>query len=227
MAISISRCLVQGIGASVLALGLALSTAANAGVVATAGGYEVSYDISINRTLNGNPVTSMVILETDGSAFSAAYGFGAAASGSTLLSHTIAFRPTSALVIGLDLATPHVGDGKTHLVILMDSDFTATLDGKKFSEAFPAIGGRPRLGHDALIAAILAAETGDAAAQQTIADFFLIDAGGIAAFDPAGSFRIGEFTGYVPIDVPEPASALVLLGGLVALAASRRRSLPA
>jgi len=204
--------------------GLGLSATADAAVIATAGGYEVSYAIDINRTLNGNPITSMVILETDGSQFSASYGFTAAASGATLLSHTSAFRPTSALVIGLDLGVPGIGDGKTHLVMLMDPDFTASIIGQKFSEAFPAVGGTPRLGHDALIAAILAAETGDATAQQTVADFFLTGAGALAAFDPAGSFRVAEFSLVIPIDVPEPASALILLCGLAAMGMGRRQS---
>ena len=206
-----------------MAMVLVLTAPARAAVVATPGGFEVSYALNLSSTLNGNPVTSIFMLETDGVLFSAASGFSAAASGFTLLTHTIAFQPTSTLVIGLDLPTAGVGDGKTHLVMLMNGNFAASITGKLFSQAFPGVNGQPRLGHDALIAAMQAADAGDAVALGIVTNFFLTGAGAFAAFDPAGSFQVGEFTVFVPIAAPEPASLALLLAGVAGLGLARRR----
>jgi hypothetical protein len=208
-----------------LGLGVLLASPAQALVTSTSGGYDVSYELNLSGTLNGSPVSNMLILESDGAQLSAAFGFSAASAGRTVLTHTIGFLPTSALVIGLDLAVAGVGDGKDHLVILMGSDFADAHEGELFSQFFPSIGGEPRLGHNALMAALQAAEAGNSTALQTITDFFLIGAGSLAAFDPAGDFRVLEFTVGIPIDIVEPASALLVLGGvgLLALGRSRRR----
>jgi hypothetical protein len=212
-----------GLPLAAIGFGAVLALPAQALVTATADGYDVSYQLNLSGTLNGSPVTNMLILETDGIQVNAEFGFLAAPSGTTSLNHTIDFLPTSALVIGLDLAVAGVGDGKDHLVILMDGNYAEAHEGELFSQFFPAIGGQPRLGHNALMSALLSAEGGDVAALQTVTDFFLTGAGSLAAFDPAGGFRVLEFTVGVPIDVAEPASALLVIGGAGMLSLARRR----
>lgn len=39
--------------------------------------------------------------------------------------------------MGLELPDPNVGDGKTHIVMLVDRGFAASAIGLRFSEAFP------------------------------------------------------------------------------------------
>jgi len=205
------------------ALLLAAVAPARAGVSAVPGGYQVSYAMNLAGTLNGNPVTSLFILETDGTNVSADFGFTAAATGPTTLSHTIGFLPTQALLIGLDEAVPGLGDGKTHLVVGMDAAFAQANVGRLFSAVFPGVNGEPRLGHDALITAIRAAEGGDQGALETIIHFFTAGAGAFAAFDPAGGLLVTEYTGGVVISAPEPASLALLGAGLLGLCAVRRR----
>jgi len=183
----------------------------------------VDYTFHLGGTLNGNDVTDIFILETDGTQVSVDYAFTAASRGKTTLTHVIPFSPSLALVIGLDRAVPGVGDEKDHIVMFMNNDFAVTTFGKKFSQVFPAVDGGERVRHSTLIAALEDAQNGDLDALDLITDFFMTGAGQYAAFNPAGSFRVIEFTNGTSIDIPEPTTMALLGLGLIGAALRRRR----
>ena len=115
--------------------------------------FEVDYTFDLQvGTLHGSDITDIFIFETDGTQVSVDYAYTAASSGSSNLNHVISFEPTSALVIGLDLAVPGVGHEKDHVVMFMENGFAAANFGKKFSEVFPAVGNGDRVRHSQQIA---------------------------------------------------------------------------
>ncbi len=205
-----------------------LSFAANARasvIPLLSGLYEVNYSFDLKGgTLFGGDVTDIFIFETDGVQISIDSIFTAAGNGPTTLSHEIAFDPTLSLLIGLDRAPVDSGV-VDHLVIMMNNEFAAdALTKDKFSTIFPAIDGRARIGHNQLIQAIKDAQQNDQGAISLMSDFFMVDAGKFARFDPRDSFRVLEFTGPVAIDVvPEPASLLLMGGGLAGAFLRRRK----
>jgi len=202
-----------------LLAGLSAAGAASAlnisSVVASGSGYESAYDFDLTSTINGNDVTNIVILEGGaGSEVSLDFPYTASPGGRVQLSHTIGFLPTSAMIVGLELAAPNVGDGKTHIVMLVDRGFAAGAIGLRFSEAFP------NSRHSLFIEDLLLAVGGDATAQQALVDFFLTGDGAVAAFAPGGSYsRIMSTT-----IVPEPGAALLLAVGAASLCSRRRRA---
>ncbi len=201
-----------------------LTNGADAAVITNGTDFTVSYSTDLQiGTINGNPITSLYIFETDGVNISVERAPSLPGLGPSTVTHIVPFRPTASLLIGLDLLAPGVSDEKTHIVMFMDAEFFDNIAGLRFSQAFPAVGGNPRLTHPDLIAALLGADAGDAASLAILTDFFINGAGAAAAFDPAGSFRVGEFSFVTAIDVPEPASALLLGGALAAVALRRRR----
>lgn len=195
---------------------------AQAAVTATSSGYEVSYDFSLWGTLNGHDVTNLVILETDGTNFNASFGYSAPSNGATTLTHTIEFHPTKALLIGLDLIAVGVGENKTHLIMGMDSNFFAASLGLQFSDVFPAQGTDARVTHSQVISAVLGAEGGNATDLDLLRNFFMTGAGSFAAFDPNGSFTVGEFS-TLHGTVPEPAPWSLMILGFAALGTAMRR----
>lgn len=120
--------------------------AANADVTANASDFTVSYSTTLQPgTLNQNPITSLYVLESDGTQISIEHAPSIAGSGPVTVTHTLPFRPTAALLIGLDLTSLGLSDGKTHIVMFMDPDFADSISGFRLSEAVPAVSGQPRL----------------------------------------------------------------------------------
>jgi hypothetical protein len=193
---------------------------ANAAVIQNGANFDVSYEVLLNGTLNGNPITSIMVMEAGAGQSSQDYPFSLAASGVSSFTHTIPFYPTTALVIGLNLPTPGVGDGKIHIFMLVNDAFAASADGVKFSEVFA------NTRHNDLIVRLQAAQAGDATQQQWFLDFFLTGDGALAAFSPTGSFTAVEFTAGTVIggDVPEPSTLILVSLAGVALLFRRRIS---
>lgn len=209
----------------VVGFALIVPTQGQASVISLADGlFEVNYEFELKSTLHGSNITSIIILETDGTQVSADYAFSAPSSGFSTISHVSLFDPTLSLVLGLDLAPADSGL-KDHLVVFMDNDFADyTLTKAKFSEVFPAIEGRERLGHSTAVQAVKDANLGDTDALDTLFGFFTEDAGKFAAFNPENSFRVVEFSPPESIDViPEPATMLLFGSGLAGAFIRRRR----
>lgn len=179
------------------------SCLASAAVTPDAGGYRVSYNVNLSSgTSNGSDIEDILIFEWNaGGDFSVEPGSAVADQGRKVLSHVIGFKPTSALVMGWGAAIPGVGDEKNHLFTLVSSSAAAEFTGKKWSEAFPGIPPIPRTGHNAMIGQLQAAVAGDATALAAITEFVQREAS-VAAFNPAGGFRLLEWSVAQPIDPP-------------------------
>ena len=152
-------------------------------------GITVSYTANLN-TSKGNPVTHILILETDGvhpvQAF--IYPADVPGRGTTVISHEALFQPVKSLVIGVTEGRDIDGSDKTQLVMLLDPAFAAAHAGIPFSSVFP--GTR----HSETISALLAAVAGDAAQLAWFTDTFFSGPAAGAAFDSGGPFTVAEFT---------------------------------
>lgn len=200
---------------------LGLVGAAEAGIIDAVGGYQVSYEMTLNSpTPTGGDIQDVFIFEWNDSNSSVDHSYAIAASGRTNLSHIVDFAPTSALVIGYLDAVDGVGDGKRHLYTLVDPDFLdQDRQGKKFSEIFG-------VGEQATIDQLIAA-----AADSSERDAFVATVNNliapVAAFDPSGGFRILHWSAPVDVggNIPEPAIIALIGLGLAVLGYQRRAEL--
>lgn len=227
----------QSIIAVTLFCVLGFSGGTNATVISVAGGYEVSYGINMNPgSSNGSVIESVFFFEWDDSNFSVEFAGTIAGSGNTYLSHVIDFEPTSALLIGYGAAVPGVGDEKDHLYTITSLAFSYTVGGFKWSEAFPGVPPMPRVGHNAMIAALIDAEAGSSGALELLTNFVVTE-GDIAAFNPDKSFVVLEWStcppgtvgtrpNCVPVgsSIPEPATIILFTIGLAGLGLRRKKA---
>jgi hypothetical protein len=205
---------------AVLVFAALFSSVVSAAVTATPTGFRISYDINLSKgTSNGSDIQDTLIFEwNDAGDFSVTSGSTIAGRGRTVLDHVIDFEPTAALVMGWGAAVPGVGDEKDHIFTLVRAGFAEAVTGLKWSAAFPGVPPLPRTGHSDMTVLLQAAASGDTAALAAVEEFVRRE-GGSAAFNPANSFRVLEWSTAVPIDPPlqvpvMPAFALwaVVLG---------------
>lgn len=206
------------------------ATGANAIVTAVEGGYQVDYYVSLAQgTSNGSDIQDTLIFEwNQGGEFSAEFGPTISGEGSTFISHVIGFEPDSALVLGWGAAVPGVGDEKDHLFMLANNSFTQQVTGLKWSTAFPGVPPEPRTGHNAMIGLLKDAAGGNSDALDAIS-LWLEREATQAAFDPAGNFRVIEWSVAQPIDFATPipvlsGTGLALLALVLMLFAWRSRA---
>ena len=191
---------------AVLAVALILGAAANA--TATT----ITYSLNLFGTINGSPITNVIILERNGAQTSldTSASFVLNASGVTTLSHDVAFTPTETLIIGLDV--PSGPDGTTHVLFMADPTWGWSVVGMRFRDVF-------NTGYVDFRSAVLAASNGDATKQAYLLDFFANGTGAPAAFASNGASLPVEFS--IAVVAPEP-STFVLVGLGAALVAARR-----
>jgi hypothetical protein len=155
---------------------------------APAGAVMVSYPANLS-TSKGNPVTHVLILESDGvQPVQATVHPDIPGRGTTIVSHDAPFVPTRSLVIGLTEGTDIDGADKTQLVMFLDPAFAAANVDVPFSSVFP--GAR----HSETITRLLAAWSGDAAELAWFTDTFFSGPAAGAAFATGGPFVVAEFT---------------------------------
>jgi hypothetical protein len=142
----------------------------------------ISYTANLS-TSNGQPITNIMILETDGAQTHLDYPFSLPASGISVLTHDVPFAPTKSLVIGLT-----EGAEKTQVVMLLDSNFAQNHSGQPFSSVFP------NTRHSEMITRLTAAEAGDSNELAWFTNTFLPGDGAAAAFNTGGSFSVAEFS---------------------------------
>ena len=149
----------------------------------------VSYTATLS-TSKGNPVTHLLILESDGvhPVQATVYPSDVPGNGTTLISHDASYQPTRSLLIGLTEGVDVDGSDKTQIVMFLDPAFAAANAGVPFSSVFP--GTR----HSDTIARLLAAESGDPAQLAWFTDTFFPGPAAAAAFASDGAFAVAEFT---------------------------------
>lgn len=142
----------------------------------------VTYTANLN-TSAGNPVTDIMILESDGTQTFLDYSFTLPGLGTSALSHDAPFLPTESLVIGLT-----EGVDQQQIIMFVNNDFAEANVDVRFSEAFP------NTHHSELIGRLTAAEAGDADELAWLTDTFFPGDGALASFATGGSFTVAEFT---------------------------------
>ncbi len=151
-------------------------------------GETVSYTANLN-TSKGNPVTHILILETDGTRVHASvYPYELPGRGTSVISHDVPFTPIKSLVIGLTEGQDTDGSDKTELIVFLNNAFAAANAGVPFSSIFP--GAR----HSVTVANLQEAAAGDAAQLAWFTDTFFPGPAAGAAFDSHGPFTVAEFT---------------------------------
>ena len=191
--------------------------------------YQVSYGFNMTPgTSSGSDITNVFIFETNGAAVTVDSGFDIAGTGVSYLTHTSSFAPTSALIAGMVLGTPDVGDGIDHVYLVVNNAFAESSVGLLWREVFPG-DGVTRVRHSEFIDLLLDASAGDQTALDALLRFATVDAAG-AWFDPNGPFSVAQFSLTDPpvgVSVPAPGAltlvAMALAGlGLRAVVRPRR-----
>lgn len=151
-------------------------------------GVTVSYSANLS-TSKGNPVTDILILESDGAgpARATVYPSQLPGFGTIVISHDAASLPVRSLIIGLTEGTEN-GIDKTQIVMFLDPAFAAAHVGVPYSSVF--VGAR----HSDTIARLQAAVAGDATQLAWFTDPFFTDYAAAGAFVSGGAFTIAEFT---------------------------------
>ena len=156
--------------AAVLALAILL------GVAADAAATTITYSINMFGTLNGSPVTNVIILERNGASTSidTSPSFILNATGLSTLTHDVSFTPSETLILGLDASA--IPGGQTHVMLLTDPAFGWSVVGMRFRDVF-------NIGYVDFRNAVLGASNGDAAQQAFLLNFFANGTGAAAAFN--------------------------------------------
>lgn len=148
----------------------------------------LSYSAEIHAS-KGNPVTDVLILESDGArVYATIHGSDLTGNGLAVVSHDPPFTPTQALVIGLTDGQDEEGNDKVQIIMFLDRDFATTHAGIPFSSVFP--GAR----HSLTIASLEAAVAGDPGELAWFTNTFFSGPAAGAAFAPGGPFAVAEFT---------------------------------
>jgi hypothetical protein len=94
------------------------------------------------------------------------------------------------LIIGITDGLTPTGEDKVQIIMFLDNDFAASIQGKKWSEVFP--GTR----HSVTIEKIVAASKGDQTARKWFSENSFKGVGNPAAFDTGKGFSVGVFSAF-------------------------------
>jgi hypothetical protein len=159
------------------------------GLAAPARAVMVTYTANLS-TSKGNPVTDLLILESDGvhPVQASVYPADVPGHGTAVISHDALYQPVRSLLIGLTDGQDDNGNAKVQIVMFLDPAFAAAHAGVPFSSVFP--GTR----HSDTITRLMAAVAGDATQLAWFTDTFFPGPAADAAFATAGPFAVAEFT---------------------------------
>jgi hypothetical protein len=195
-------------------VGVVLTVAA-LGLVSSAAAAAIEYPASLQTSV-GNPITDILILESDGTTVHASlYPTSIPGRGNVAIRHDPGFVPVRTLIVGLTEGKDESGNDKTQIVMFLDETFSNSIRGVKYSSAFP--GAR----HSVTIANLRAAVAGDDSALAWFTDTFFSGPAAAASFPSFGTFAVSEFTDSTPIGrrrgTPAPALHPLALGSVALL----------
>jgi hypothetical protein len=149
---------------------------------------DITYSASF-ETARGNPVTHVVILESDGTAVQGSIlRRDLPGRGTSTIRHDPGFEPVRSLIVGLTLGADDDGNDKKQIVMFLDEGFAANNEGKPYSDAFPGVR------HSVTIAKLEALAGGDDGEMAWFTDELFTGPASAAAFPSRGGFRVFEFT---------------------------------
>ena len=159
------------------------------GIAVPAQAVMVTYTANLS-TSKGNPVTDLLILESDGvhPVQASVYPAGVPGRGTAVIRHDAPYQPSRSLIVGLTDGLDENGADKVQIVMFLDPAFAAAHAGIPFSSVFPGAK------HSDTIARLTAAVAGDATQLAWFTDTFFPGPAAGAAFDTTGAFAVAEFT---------------------------------